>query len=119
MPEESNLLQEVDLLIKDVQFALNVFKLSDILPQSPNEVYVNIETKETEKFTIQLTSQGFKVVAHQFDQNDENGSAKYPTPFETINALLEHISASFVELFGNALKQKLEALQSAQDAENE
>ena len=116
MAESSNLLEEVDLLIKDVQFALNTIQLSETLTQSPHEVYLNIETKEAEKFTIQLTPQGFKVVGHQLNENNVEGSAKYPSSFETIYALLEHISPSFVDLFGNALKKKLEDLQSSQDS---
>ena len=115
-----SLLDEVNILVNDVQYSVNHIRLSGVLPQSPHIVYLNVETKENRKFTIQLTLQGFKVVSEgQFDKDDGTDSAQFPTAFETIYALLENISPSFVGMFGNALKDKLEALQSAQDNENE
>lgn len=113
-----NLLDEVDLLVNDVKFAVNHIGLSIVLPQSPQTVYLNIETKESTKFTIQLTQQGFKVVNEcQFDIDTGTDSANFPTAFETIYALMENISPSYVGLFGNALVNKLEALQNEQQNE--
>jgi len=108
-----NLLEEVDMIIKDVQFAVNTISLSKVLPQSSRVVFLNIETKENEAFTVRLTLQGFLVVSHSLDK-DESGSKKYPSTFETIYALLESISSSYVGSFGKALQDKLAALKQLQ-----
>lgn len=107
--DDQNLLNEVDYHIKDIGFAVNSISLSTKLPQQPHHVFMNIETKESEKFTIQLNNAGFKVVSHEFDL-DQSGSAKYPITYETIYALLQEISPSYVNSFGNALSAKLQNL---------
>ena len=112
--KDINLFEEVDYHIKDVGYAVNNIELSKDLTQEEHCVYMNIETKEAEQFTIRLNGQGFKVVAHIFN-SDDNGSEKYPVAFETIYALLEHISPSYVNSFGNALTAKLENPQSARN----
>ena len=115
-----NLLDEVTILFNDVKFSVNHIGLSDVLPQSPHIVYLNVETKENRKFTIRLTLQGFKVVSEcQFDTDSGTDSTEFPVSYETIYALLENISPAFVGMFANALQNKLEMLQSAQADENE
>ena len=114
-----NLLDEVTILVNDVKFSVNHIGLSDVLPQSPHIVYLNVETKENRKFTIRLTLEGFKVVSDgQFDADSGADSTEFPASYETIYALLENISPAFVGMFGNALKDKLEALQNAQQSES-
>ena len=109
-----NLLEEVDMIIKDVQFAINSISLSKVLPQSSRVVFINIETKENEVFTVRLTLQGFVVVSHSLDK-DDGRSEKYPTTYETVYALLENISSSYVSLFGQALQGKLAALKQLEN----
>lgn len=113
-----NLLDEVEFLINDIGFAVNSISLSKTLSQTSNTVYLNIETKDEEVFTVRLTLQGFQVVSHENDK-DENGSVKYPVAYETIYSLLENISPSYVSLFGKALTEKLEALKRLEDDNEE
>ena len=113
-----NLLEEVDMIIKDVQFAINSISLSKVLPQSSRVVFINIETKENEVFTVRLTLQGFVVVSHSLDK-DDGRSEKYPTTYETVYALLENISSSYVSLFGQALQGKLAALKQLENINDE
>lgn len=107
--QDVNLLEEIDFHIKDIGFAVNSIALSKVLPQATNNACINIETKELEKFTIRLNLQGFQVIGHDFD-TDDNGSVKYPVAYETIYSLLQNISASYVDSFGGALMKKLEDL---------
>ena len=105
-----NLLEEADFIINDIKFSVNNISLSKILKQSPSTVYFNITSKEDNTFTVRLSGEGFLVVSHELDT--DNGSSKsYPVAFETVYSLLEHISASYVSSFGNALLSKLNDLQ--------
>lgn len=112
--EGTNLQDEVEFIINDIGFAVNSISLSKTLPQSPYVVFLNIETKDKDCFTVRLTVQGFQVVSHETEK-DENGSAKYPVAYETVYALLQNISPSYVDLFGKALTEKLEALKRLED----
>ena len=111
---DKNLLEEVEFHIKDIGFSVNQIYLSKVLPQVPHLAYINIETKEEEKFTVQLSVQGFQVVGHEFDSNG-GASAKYPNAYETIYALLETISSSYTKSFSNALADKLNLLNQTEE----
>ena len=109
-----NLQEDAKFLINEISFAVKSISISSVLPQSNLVVYLNIETKESDLFTIRLTPQGFQVVSHGLDR-DDNGSAKYPSLYETIYSLLQSISKSYVTIFGNALSEKLNALRELQE----
>ena len=115
--ETLNFVQESDLIIKDISFSVSSIYLSSSLPQSPNLVYFNLVTKESDTFTVQLSTEGFKVVSHRLDTN-EGSSPRYPVAFETVYSLLETISVSYVGSFGNALMMKLSGLQQDQRIED-
>lgn len=107
--ETLNLLQEADYVINDISFSVKVIALSKLLKQTPSLVYFNIITKEDQQFTVRLTAEGFQVVSHERDK-DEGSSPHFPVAYETVYALLEHISPSYVNSFGNALFNKLSTL---------
>ena len=111
---DKNLLEEVDFHIKDIGFSVNQIYLSKVLPQASHLAYINIETKEQEKFTVQLSMQGFQVVGHEFDSTS-GPSVKYPNAYETIYASLEAISSSYTKSFSNALADKLNLLNQTEE----
>lgn len=64
--------QEIDFrveaqgIIKDIAFTVDHIKVSDQLPSSPECVYFNIVTKETNSYCVQLCVQGFRVSYTKF-----------------------------------------------------
>ncbi|XP_047132509.1 GSK3B-interacting protein-like [Hydra vulgaris] len=109
-----SLKEDAEVLINEVSYAVKNISISSSLPSSDNCVFLNIETKENALFTVRLSPQGFQVVSHALDK-DENGSTTYPRVYETVYSLLENISESYVTVFGNALSVKLNALKDLQE----
>ena len=107
--ESCNLLDEVPIILKDIGYSVASIELSQILPNRPDLLYLNIRTKENNDFCIRLSVNGFQVAGHSFNL-DEGASTEFPEPFETVYALLQSISPSYVQSFGNALLSKLLAL---------
>lgn len=102
--------KEAEAVIKDVGFALRKIEISSSMPQSQTEIYFNIETREGQKYCVELSSYGFRVVSDRFDQAVDT----YPdeTYYETPYALLDKYSSQFRECFAAALEKKLSLLSS-------
>ncbi|KFM60928.1 GSK3-beta interaction protein, partial [Stegodyphus mimosarum] len=85
--------EEAQAVIHDVGFAVKSIAVSHLLPQSPTEIYFNIETKEGQKLCVELSSYGFKVVSTHFDKVIEGFDDQ--TYYETPYALLDKYSSQF------------------------
>lgn len=72
--------------------------------------YLKIQTVEGETIKITVDLGGW----HQFRVLDDNGDGKVSPHFETFEALMQSISPTFRNQFGNELIRKLEILQKSQ-----
>lgn len=61
MDSDLNLADEVDFIKKDVNFAVDFIDVSQKLPEKDGRIYINIQTKEKDRFCVELSSSGFKV----------------------------------------------------------
>ncbi len=62
-----NLADEVDFISKDVQFAVEYISMSKKLPETDGRIYINIQTKENDKFCVELSKAGFAVRNYSFN----------------------------------------------------
>ncbi|XP_071493195.1 GSK3B-interacting protein-like [Diadema antillarum] len=99
---------EAEAAVQEVSFAVKHVEISSKLPASDDIVYLNIVTKEDDTFCVELTVQGFRIIGHSFDTVSKDISSSY---FETIYSLLDHHSPKYRLTFGQALADKLQALQ--------
>ena len=97
---------EATHVIKDVSSCVSSICISEKLPSSETGIYFNLETKEMLKYTIELSTAGFRICGNAFDSNHVSDSKS----FETIYALLDSISPKYRESFGQALSDRLTAL---------
>ncbi|KAK2145202.1 hypothetical protein LSH36_696g01059 [Paralvinella palmiformis] len=113
---EENLLRiEAEDVMKDVRYAVKSAELSSRLPSSSLIVYINLTTKEDERYCVELSLQGFRVVGHHYDNTERSSSES--CYYETIYALLDNISPKYQRSFGEALMNKLSELQEEQRQE--
>uniref|UniRef100_A0A8C7YJB6 Gsk3b interacting protein n=2 Tax=Oryzias sinensis TaxID=183150 RepID=A0A8C7YJB6_9TELE len=98
---------EAEAVVNDVLFAVSEMHVSQNLGSASDVAYINVETKEGNRYCLELTEAGLRVVGHVFDQVDEDLSTQY---HETIYSLLDTLSPGYREAFGNALLQRLEML---------
>ncbi|XP_054490979.1 GSK3B-interacting protein isoform X3 [Agelaius tricolor] len=98
---------EAEAVVNDVLFAVSNMFVSKTLPCAEDVAYINVETRERNRYCLELTEAGLRVVAYDFDQTDD----RLQTPYhETVYSLLDSLSPAYREVFGNALLQRLEAL---------
>nr|XP_033806769.1 GSK3B-interacting protein [Geotrypetes seraphini]XP_033806770.1 GSK3B-interacting protein [Geotrypetes seraphini]XP_033806771.1 GSK3B-interacting protein [Geotrypetes seraphini]XP_033806772.1 GSK3B-interacting protein [Geotrypetes seraphini] len=98
---------EAEAVVNDVLFAVRNMFVSKLLPCAEDVAYINVEIREGNRYCLELTEAGLKVVGCAFDHVDENSEAPY---HETVYSLLDSLSPAYREAFGNALLQRLEAL---------
>lgn len=98
---------EAAAIIKDVEKHVKDIRISTALESSKTEIYLNVTTLEEKQFCIRISTEGFQIVGHLYDTVESNTtttSVAYETPY----ALLNDISAGYVQSFGNDLTAALE-----------
>ncbi|KAJ6661829.1 hypothetical protein lerEdw1_013000 [Lerista edwardsae] len=98
---------EAEAVVNDVLFAVSNMFVSKSLPCAEDMAYINVETRERNRYCLELTEAGLRVVGYAFDQVDDGVQNPY---HETVYSLLDSVSPAYREAFGNALLQRLEAL---------
>ncbi|KAG8013415.1 GSK3-beta interaction protein [Nibea albiflora] len=98
---------EAEAVVNDVLFAVSEMHVSQSLNSASDMAYINVETREGNRYCLELTEAGLRVVGYAFDQVDEDLSTQY---HETVYSLLDTLSPGYREAFGNALLQRLERL---------
>ncbi|XP_071376962.1 GSK3-beta interaction protein [Centroberyx affinis] len=98
---------EAEAVVNDVLFAVAEMFVSHSLNSASDVAYINVETREGNRYCLELTEAGLRVVGYAFDQVDEDLSTQY---HETVYSLLDTLSPGYREAFGNALLQRLERL---------
>ncbi|XP_032745283.1 GSK3B-interacting protein-like [Rattus rattus] len=98
---------EAEAIVNNVLFAVNNMFVSKSLPCADNVAYVNVETKERNRYCLELTEAGLRMVGYAFDQVENHLQIPY---HETVYSLLDTLSPAYQEAFGNVLLQRLEAL---------
>lgn len=128
---------EAEAVVKDVLFAVDEMHVSQSLNSASDVAYINVETREGNRYCLELTEAGLRVsfvkraalwrrvlfpivcmfyneipsgeqvVGYAFNQVDEDSNTQY---HETVYSLLDKLSPGYREAFGNALLQRLERL---------
>ncbi|XP_057714917.1 GSK3-beta interaction protein [Corythoichthys intestinalis] len=98
---------EADAIVNDVLFAVAQMHVSKNLNNSSDVAYINVETRESNRYCLELTEAGLRVVGYAFNQVDEDLGTQY---HETVYSLLDTLSPGYREAFGNALLRRLESL---------
>lgn len=98
--------QEAQAVVADVCDHVNHVSVSERLPCGPSGIYLNIETKESVKLTVEMSSAGFRICGHAYDCLNQLPGKCY----ETIYALLQDCSPGYRCSFSSALSAKLTQL---------
>ncbi|XP_011405354.1 PREDICTED: GSK3-beta interaction protein-like [Amphimedon queenslandica] len=94
--------------LKDIGYAINEGRVSEVLPSSSSSVYLNIITQEDKEFCVLLDKNGYQVVGFKCDCVDEGLSLSV---YETIYSLMDSISDSYKVSFNTQLFNKLKHYQ--------
>lgn len=111
--DEEGWKEEARGVIKDVEKYVKLVCVSEQLASSRSCIFLNLTTREEKQYTIELTSQGFKVVANEHNANTLTDENIYETPY----SLLDSISPAYRQAFGDHLTDQLLKLQAAREVE--
>lgn len=100
--------QEAEAVINDVKSHVNNIQISQRLQSSNSNIYLNLTTIEDKRFCVELSSEGFRIVGYDFDEDTIDSDVFYETPYSLLNA----ISEKFKESFANSLQNQLNSLLS-------
>ncbi|XP_058471843.1 GSK3-beta interaction protein [Solea solea] len=101
---------EAEAVVNDVLFAVTEMHVSQSLTRASDVAFINVETREGNRYCLELTEAGLRVVGYDFNQVDEDLNNQY---HETVYSLLDTLSPGYREAFGNALLQRLERLKQS------
>lgn len=112
--------EEAEAVIYDVKDQVNDIKISEKLQGTNTCIYINITTVEDLKFTVELSPQGFVVVAKDVHDTisvdiPSDSESDGLTYFETPYSLLDSISPGYREAFGKSLASQLRKISQEQN----
>ena len=110
---DRSLLKEALRVCQEIAFGVQSAAVSDKLEKNDALAYINVRTLEQHDWCVELTATGYLVVAKEFDTIDDavkqDNMTKSMT-FETVEALMNHLSPLFVKKFNDSVAEKLKNL---------
>ncbi|XP_057339075.1 GSK3-beta interaction protein [Microplitis mediator] len=104
--DENEWKTEAQAIINDVKNHVLEINISQKLPSTNSKIFLNLTTLEGFKYTIEVSSAGFSIIADQHDTITNTRTQVFETPY----GLLDSISEKYRESFGNDLIDKLNKL---------
>lgn len=98
-------------VIHDVKDHVFEIEIADRSVNNDQIIHLNLTTKEKQRYCIELTAQGFRVVGREYNQTDFSSDDYFETPY----ALLDKLSPLYRQAFGDSLVSKLLLLHSTQN----
>ena len=96
---------EAEAVIEDVKNCVRSIRVSSLKPSNCKRIYLEVETLEGARLTMELSANGFRVLDDQHVDEDDDDAF-----FETPQALLGHVSPKFRNAFAERLAEKLKVL---------
>lgn len=100
---------EAEAVIQDIGSHVNCVTISHKLPCNESHIFLNLETKESVRVTIEMSASGFRISGLEYDCNEDPISSSSHF-FETIYALLDNLSTGYRSSFSSDLANRLNQL---------
>ncbi|KAL7634300.1 UNVERIFIED_CONTAM: hypothetical protein RMT77_015630 [Armadillidium vulgare] len=101
--DEEEWKNEAKAVIRDVEECVKEIVISDKIPSTNSSIYCNLTTVEEEKYCIELTASGFRIVGKAYNDCSEPTEDYFETPY----SLLDTISPGYRVKFSSSLASKL------------
>uniref|UniRef100_A0A1I7W4K0 DUF727 domain-containing protein n=1 Tax=Loa loa TaxID=7209 RepID=A0A1I7W4K0_LOALO len=114
---ESSLELEAVAAVHELSFAVQTISVSEILPRTPDLIFVNVTTVEGQPYCLELTLKGWRVTSLRHDcmHGDYTRLDLFTVYYDTLYDLMDKLSPNYRNLFSEKLAQKLRMLQAAED----
>uniref|UniRef100_A0A914CRB0 GSKIP domain-containing protein n=1 Tax=Acrobeloides nanus TaxID=290746 RepID=A0A914CRB0_9BILA len=107
--------------VREVSGFVKSIWISEVLPRTPDLIFLNITSIEGLTYCIELTQRGWRICSDKEDcmYGDFRRLELHAKYFETIYQLLDQISAEYRNQFGKSLEEKLQKLASEEKKSDE
>ncbi|VDK79759.1 unnamed protein product [Onchocerca ochengi] len=114
---DSSLELEAIAAVHELSFAVKTISVSEILPRTPDLIFVNVTTVEGQPYCLELTLKGWRVTSLRHDcmQGDYTRLDLFTVYYDTLYDLMDKLSPDYRNLFSEKLAQKLRMLQACED----
>ena len=107
---DRSLSKEAERAVEQIRFGVKAAAVSQQLESSNMIAHINLETLESEVLCIELTVSGYLIVGNSFDTLDadvKEESLKKLKSFESIDALMLHVSPLYMKRFNKLVSERL------------
>ncbi|MFH4982729.1 hypothetical protein AB6A40_009438 [Gnathostoma spinigerum] len=106
---ESSLELEAIAAVHELSYAVQSISVSEMLPRTPDLIFVNVTTLEAQPYCLELTLKGWRICSLRHDcmTGDFTRLDLFTKYFDSLKSLMEEISASYHDLSFERLEQKL------------
>ncbi|CAJ0585273.1 unnamed protein product, partial [Mesorhabditis spiculigera] len=114
---ETSLELEAIAAVHELSFAVQSISVSEILPRTPDLIFVNMTTLEGQPYCLELTLKGWRITSQRSDcmTGDFTRLDLFTKYYESLYALMDDISPGYRVRFGEKLAMKLKMLQSGEE----
>ncbi|KAK6109023.1 hypothetical protein QQG55_34340 [Brugia pahangi] len=114
---ESSLELEAIAAVHELSFAVQTISVSEILPRTPDLIFVNVTTTEGQPYCLELTLKGWRITSLRHDcmHGDYTRLELFTVYYDTLYDLMDKLSPNYRNLFSEKLAQKLRMLQTDDD----
>ncbi|CAB3397192.1 unnamed protein product [Caenorhabditis bovis] len=110
---ESSLELEAIAAVHELSFAVQSISVSEMLPRTPDLIFVNVTTLEGQPYCLELTLKGWRITSLRSDcmVGDFTRLEMFTKYYDSLYALMDTISPGYRARFGEKLAQRLKLLQ--------
>uniref|UniRef100_A0AC34QS34 GSKIP domain-containing protein n=1 Tax=Panagrolaimus sp. JU765 TaxID=591449 RepID=A0AC34QS34_9BILA len=110
---ESSLELEAIAAVHQLSFAVQSISVSEMLPRTPELIFVNVTTLEGQPYCLELTAKGWRVTSLRSDcmQGDFTRMELFTKYYDSLYDLMEVISPNYKQRFSEKLEQRLRLLE--------
>ena len=114
---ESTLELEAIAAVHQLSFAVQSISVSEMLPRTPDLIFINITTLEGQPYCLELTNKGWRITSLRSDcmQGDFTRMELFTKYYDSVYDLMEIISPNYKQRFTEKLEQRLRLLETEGD----
>ncbi|KAI6218022.1 GSK3-beta interaction protein [Aphelenchoides fujianensis] len=116
---ESSLELEALAAVHQLSFAVQSISISEMLPRTPELIFVNVTTLEGQPYCLELTQKGWRVTSLRTDcmAGDFTRMDLFVKYYDSLFNLMEVLSPGYKEMFSEKLEQRLRLLEAGENAD--
>ncbi|CAI2352739.1 unnamed protein product [Caenorhabditis sp. 36 PRJEB53466] len=114
---ESSLELEAIAAVHELSFAVQSISVSEMLPRTPDLIFVNVTTLEAQPYCLELTLKGWRITSLRSDcmVGDFTRLELFTKYYDSLYMLMDDISPGYRERFSEKLVQRLKLIEAGEE----